>query len=123
MKTAVKRVVPQLTTAFHACFDWPSSGLRASQSQNFAGGQIVARLFSERLQLSRGMQMATAAQEYRNKAATCLRLSKDHGCRLEEIARRWLELAEQEARRDQGFWNPQNEAGWPVFSRALPHYS
>jgi hypothetical protein len=40
--------------------------------------------------------MATAAQEYRDKAATCLRLSKtmddDNRRRLEGIARRWLEL-------------------------------
>jgi len=44
--------------------------------------------------------MDTSAQEYRINAATCLRLSKtmdeDNKRRLEEIAQRWLELAEQE---------------------------
>jgi hypothetical protein len=52
--------------------------------------------------------MATDAQEYRNQAATCLRLSKtmddENKCRLEEIARRWLELAEQEERGDEGYF-------------------
>ena len=51
--------------------------------------------------------MATAAEEYRNKAATCLRLSKtmddDNRRRLEDIARRWLKLAEQEELGDQTF--------------------
>jgi hypothetical protein len=44
--------------------------------------------------------MISAAQEYRNKAATCLQLSKtmddDNRRRLEDIARRWLELAKEE---------------------------
>jgi hypothetical protein len=44
--------------------------------------------------------MVTAAQEYRNKAAVCLQLSKtmndDNRRRLEDIARRWLELAKEE---------------------------
>jgi hypothetical protein len=64
------------------------------------GTQIVAKCLSARVQLSRGVQMATAAQEYRNNAATCLRLSKtmddDNRQRLEDIARRWLEWAEAE---------------------------
>jgi hypothetical protein len=46
--------------------------------------------------------MDTSAQEYRINAATCLRLSKtmdeDNKRRLEEIARQWLELADQEDR-------------------------
>jgi hypothetical protein len=49
--------------------------------------------------------MATAAQECRNNAAACLRLSKtmddDNRQRLEEIARRWLELAEAETRQQE----------------------
>jgi hypothetical protein len=44
--------------------------------------------------------MATATQEYRYKAATCLRLSKtmddDNRRRLEDIARLWLELAKED---------------------------
>ena len=51
--------------------------------------------------------MNTSAQEYRINAATCLRLSKtmddDNKRRLEEIARRWLELAEQEEQGDQKY--------------------
>jgi hypothetical protein len=51
--------------------------------------------------------MLTAAQECRNKAATCLQLSKtmddDNRRRLEGIARRWLELAAQEEQGDGGF--------------------
>jgi hypothetical protein len=71
------------------------------------GTQIVVKRLSARVQLSRDVQMATAAQEYRNKAATCLRLSKtmdeDNKQRLEEIAR-WLELAEQEEQGDEGYF-------------------
>jgi hypothetical protein len=44
--------------------------------------------------------MVTATQEYRNKAAACLQLSKtmndDNRRRLEDIARRWLELAKED---------------------------
>jgi hypothetical protein len=44
--------------------------------------------------------MISAAQEYRNKAAACLQLSKimndDNRRRLEDIARRWLELAKED---------------------------
>jgi hypothetical protein len=44
--------------------------------------------------------MISAAQEYRNKAAACLQLSRtmddDNRRRLEDIARRWLELAKDE---------------------------
>jgi hypothetical protein len=44
--------------------------------------------------------MTTTAQEYRTKAATCLELSKtmddDNRRRLEDIARRWLELAKED---------------------------
>jgi hypothetical protein len=51
--------------------------------------------------------MATAAQEYRNRAATCLRLSKtmddENRRRLEDIARRWLDLAAEEEQGNQGF--------------------
>jgi hypothetical protein len=49
----------------------------------------------------------TAAQEYRKNAATCLQLSKtmddDNRRRLEGIARRRLEWAEQEEQGDHGF--------------------
>jgi hypothetical protein len=71
--------------------------------------------------------MATAAQEYRNKAAACLRLSKtmddDNRRRLEDIARRWLEFAAQEEQGDRGGWKPQNEgrgAGLRPGTTALP---
>jgi hypothetical protein len=51
-------------------------------------------------QFNRDEQMGTAAQEYRNKAAACLQLSKtmndDNRRRLEDIARRWLELAKED---------------------------
>jgi hypothetical protein len=51
--------------------------------------------------------MVTAAQEYRNKAAACLQLSKtmndDNRRRLEDIARRWLELAMVEELDEQEF--------------------
>jgi hypothetical protein len=44
--------------------------------------------------------MVTPAQEYRKKAAACLQLSKtmndDNRRRLEDIARRWLELAKED---------------------------
>jgi hypothetical protein len=44
--------------------------------------------------------MISAAQEYRNKAAACLQLSRtmddDNRRRLEDIARRWLELAKED---------------------------
>jgi hypothetical protein len=44
--------------------------------------------------------MISAAQEYRNKADACLQLSKimndDDRRRLEDIARRWLELAKED---------------------------
>jgi hypothetical protein len=68
--------------------------------------------------------MATAAQEYRNKAATCLRLSKtmddDNRRRLEDIARRWLEFAAQEEQGDRGGGSRRMRAEGPVFGRALP---
>jgi hypothetical protein len=64
------------------------------------GTQILAKRLLGRVQFSRGVQMATATQEYRNKAATCLQLSKtmddDNRRRLEDIARRWLELAKED---------------------------
>ena len=51
--------------------------------------------------------MISAAQEYRNKAATCLQLSKtmddDNRRRLEDIARRWLELAKEEDLEEQEY--------------------
>jgi hypothetical protein len=60
--------------------------------------------------------MATAAQEYRNQAATCLLLSKtmdeDNKQRLEDIARQWLELAEQEEQGDERYLEAEgNVAG------------
>jgi hypothetical protein len=51
--------------------------------------------------------MVTAAQEYRNKAAACLQLSKtmsdDNRRRLEDIARRWLELAKEDELEEQEY--------------------
>jgi hypothetical protein len=46
------------------------------------------------------VEIISAAQEFRNKAASCLQLSRtmddDNRRRLEDIARRWLELAKED---------------------------
>jgi hypothetical protein len=72
------------------------------------GTQIVAKWLSARPQLSKGVQMVTAAREYRNKAAACLQLSKtmndDNRRRLEDIARRWIELAKEEELAEQEYF-------------------
>jgi hypothetical protein len=108
------RVVPQPVTACHAearpgadkACDTRDRG-KPKQAPRGRGTQIVAKCLSARLQLSRGVQMARAAQEYRNKAATCLRLSKtmddNNRRRLEGIARRWLELAREDELDEQGY--------------------
>ena len=108
------RVVPQPVTACHAearpgadkACDTRDRG-KPKQEPRGRGTQIVAKCLSARLQLSRGVQMARAAQEYRNKAATCLRLSKtmddNNRRRLEDIARRWLELAREDELDEQGY--------------------
>jgi hypothetical protein len=56
--------------------------------------------------------MATATQEYRKMAATCLRLSRtmdDNRRRLEDIAGRWLELAKEDELVDRNIWKLPNE--------------
>jgi hypothetical protein len=62
--------------------------------------KLWPRVLSACLRLSRGVEMISAAQEYRNKAAACLQLSRtmddDNRRRLEDIARRWLELAKED---------------------------
>lgn len=85
------------------CCSAVGDGVSWSQSH---GTEIAVKCLQHACS-SRGVQMATAAQEYRNNAAACLRLSKtmndDNKRRLEEIAQRWLELAKQEEQGDQGY--------------------
>ena len=71
--------------------------------------------------------MATAAQEFRNRAATCLRLSKtmddENKRQLEEIARRWLALAEQKSRAIRGIWKLRNKGGAAAAGTSCGHLS
>jgi hypothetical protein len=63
------------------------------------GTQIVPNCLPARVHPVEACKMAFDAQEYKNNAATCWRLSKtmddDNRRRLEDIGRRWLELAKE----------------------------